>query len=80
MGIGASIFLLAVGAILAFAVANTSLSGIIDLHMVGWILMVVGVIGLVVTLFIWGPRRRSSVVDQNEPAAYQRRVIDDDLN
>lgn len=76
MGIGASVFLLAVGAILTFAVANTSLGGVIDLHVVGWILMVAGALGLVVTLFIWGGRRRTTVVDQAAPTAYRRRVVD----
>jgi hypothetical protein len=56
MGIGVSIFLIAVGAILAFAVSVT-VSGI-DLATVGVILMIVGAIGLVVDLLIWAPRRR----------------------
>lgn len=51
-----SIFLIAVGAILAFAVSVT-VSGI-DLATVGVILMIVGAIGLVVDLLIWAPRRR----------------------
>ncbi len=48
MGIGVSIFLIAVGAILAFAV-NTAVSGL-ELATVGWILMGVGVLGLLFTL------------------------------
>jgi Domain of unknown function (DUF6458) len=56
MGIGVSIFLIAVGAVLAFAVSVT-VSGI-DLATVGVILMIVGAIGLVVDLLIWAPRRR----------------------
>jgi hypothetical protein len=60
MGIGASIFLIAVGAILKWAV-NIDVSGV-DVPMVGTILMVVGVIGLAVTLIIWGTRRRTDVV------------------
>ncbi|HEX8156980.1 MAG TPA: DUF6458 family protein [Solirubrobacteraceae bacterium] len=50
MGIGTSIFLIALGAILKFAV-TASLSGI-NLATVGVILMVVGVIGLVISL-LW---------------------------
>lgn len=51
MGIGISVFLLAVGAILAFAV-DVSLSGI-DLDTVGVILMIVGAVGLLIsTLFL----------------------------
>ena len=48
MGIGASIFLLAVGAILAFAV-DWTVQGV-DLDAVGIILMIAGCIGLAVTL------------------------------
>jgi uncharacterized membrane protein len=62
MGIGASIFLIAVGAILAFAI-DYNVSGI-DISVVGWILMVVGGLGLVVTLVIWAPRRRQSQGNQ----------------
>ena len=59
MGIGISIFLIAVGAILAFAVHET-VSGI-DLQTVGWILMVVGAIGIVLFLAVFMPRRRRYV-------------------
>jgi hypothetical protein len=57
MGLGVSIFLLAVGAILTFAV-DADLNGI-DLDTVGVILMVVGGIGLLLTLLIWGSRDRT---------------------
>jgi hypothetical protein len=57
MGIGVSIFLIAVGAVLAFAV-NYSVSGL-DINVVGWILMIVGVIGLIMAAFIFGPRSRA---------------------
>jgi len=55
MGIGVSVFLIALGLILALAV-NIHLSGI-DLHMVGWILTLVGVVGLVWTLVLWNRAR-----------------------
>lgn len=76
MGLGTSIFLIAVGAILNFAV-NWHVQGI-DLNAVGMILMVVGAIGLVLSLVFWnswggfgdrevyvegGPRRRR-VIDE----------------
>jgi len=51
MGIGVSIFLIALGAILAFAVEVT-FSGL-DLQTVGLILMIVGAIGLVASLLFW---------------------------
>ena len=57
MGIGASIFLIAVGLILALAV-NLNVSGI-DIHIIGWILVVVGIIGLAMTALIFAPRRRA---------------------
>ncbi|MGE5828989.1 MAG: DUF6458 family protein [Micromonosporaceae bacterium] len=59
MGIGVSVFLIAVGAILTFAL-NLRI-GVLDLDVVGWILMAAGVIGLIVTMVIWGGRRRSVV-------------------
>ncbi len=61
MGIGISIFLIAVGAVLAFAV-NVSAEGV-NLDTVGVILMVVGGIGLLASLTFWsdwGPARRRS--------------------
>jgi hypothetical protein len=51
MGIGVSIFLIAVGAILAFAV-NVTTSGV-NLDTVGVILMIVGAIGLLASLIFW---------------------------
>ncbi len=62
MGIGVSVFLLAVGAILTFAV-DASVSGI-DISMVGIILMVAGAIGLLLTLLVWGPRSRRVTTEQ----------------
>ena len=59
MGIGTSIFLIAVGAILKFAVTDT-VSGI-DLATVGVILMIVGIAGLVLTLLMLGRVRRGVV-------------------
>ena len=59
MYIGGSLVLIAVGAILRYAVADTIDS--VDVPMVGTILMVVGAIGLVVSLFqtlVWRDRRR----------------------
>lgn len=59
MGIGGSIALIAIGAILAFGV-NASI-GWLDLWVVGWVLMIAGVIGLILTLWFWSSRRRESV-------------------
>ena len=64
MGLGVSIFLIAVGAVLAWAV-NASVSGL-ELQTIGWILMIVGIVGLLLSLVFWsswggpawGSRRR----------------------
>ena len=51
MGIGVGIFLTALGAILAFAV-SADVSGV-NIHTVGWILMIVGIAGVVLSLIFW---------------------------
>jgi hypothetical protein len=51
MSIGASLFLIAVGAILAFAV-TADVRGV-DIQVVGWILMAAGGLGLLVSLLLW---------------------------
>ena len=56
--------LLAVGAILTFAV-NAEVSGV-DLSMVGMILMAAGGIGLLLTLLVWAPRDRVARERVNE--------------
>ena len=85
MGIGASIFLIALGLILALAI-NVDLSGI-DLQMVGWILTLVGIGGLVLTLGLSSRRRsvvreepvdRSARVVRETPVVREERVVRDD--
>jgi hypothetical protein len=58
MGIGTSLFLIAVGAILYFAV-NTEISGL-EISTVGLILMIVGVVGLVISLVFLNSARRDA--------------------
>jgi hypothetical protein len=53
MGIGVGILLIAVGAILAFAVTVDTASSGINLHTVGLILLVVGVLGTALSMFFW---------------------------
>jgi hypothetical protein len=67
MTIGASIFLIAVGAILKYAVTAT-VAGI-EIQTVGLILMVAGVVGLVIGLFLLTQtdRRRPVVYDDRDP-------------
>ena len=63
MTIGGSIFLIALGAILAFALTTGRL-GPIELHTVGIILMIVGVIGLLFALFFLRPRAAARGADR----------------
>lgn len=65
MYFGGSIFLLAVGAILAFAVRD-SISGV-DLVQVGYILMGAGALGIVLSLVMSGQRRERPVVERRDP-------------
>jgi hypothetical protein len=59
MGIGTSLFLIAVGAILYFAV-NADVSGL-EISTVGLILMIIGVVGLLISLFFLSQARRGPV-------------------
>jgi hypothetical protein len=63
MGIGVAVLLIAAGAILTFAVHATA-SGF-NVHTVGIILMIAGALGLVVTLTVFAPRRRTTVVEEH---------------
>jgi len=60
MRIGASLFLIAIGAILKFAVTK-GVNGV-DVGAVGVILMIVGALGLLITIALMTTRRRTDVV------------------
>ena len=66
MGIGVSLAFIALGAILAFAI-RVDLSGL-DIHMVGWILILVGLISMGFTLKYTRPRRAAGRVAGADPA------------
>jgi hypothetical protein len=51
MGVGVGLLLIAVGAVLAWAVDATT-SGI-NIHAVGYILLIVGIIGVVLSMIFW---------------------------
>lgn len=68
MRIGASLFLIAVGAILRWAV-TTQVSGI-DLQVVGVILLIIGIVGLVLELIIWTVRRNRTIVSRTNGVTY----------
>lgn len=77
MSIGASIFLLVVGAILTFAV-NVTTEGF-NINTVGIILMVAGVIGLLLSLLFWSSfspyrRRRVDTALPEERVVEERRI------
>jgi hypothetical protein len=65
MTIGTSLFLIAVGAILRYAVTAT-VAGV-DIHTAGLILMVIGVAGLVIGLFLMTVNRDRAVVVDDRP-------------
>jgi hypothetical protein len=88
MGIAVSLIIVAVGAILAFAV-NPSGDPAIDPNTAGWIIMIVGIVGLILDILLWeswGPhymRRRSVAYDPGHPAqpaapAPRRRTVVED--
>jgi hypothetical protein len=82
VGIGVSIFLVAVGAVLAFAV-EVSTRGI-DLNTVGVILMLVGVVGLLFSLMWWSEwspwsrtrYRTTEYVDRPRDVVREREVVE----
>jgi hypothetical protein len=73
MGLGVSLILCAVGAVLIWAV-DVSTSGV-NVHVVGVILLIVGLIGALLSMIFWsswaGPgyftRRRTTYVDEGPP-------------
>src|SRR5262249_51053877 len=72
MGFGVGIFLAAAGAVLAFAVTD-NVNGV-NIHAVGWILLIVGIIGVVLSMIFWsswagpgyfmGASRRRTYIDE----------------
>jgi hypothetical protein len=77
MGIGVSLVLIAIGAILTWAV-NATVSGV-DVNAVGVILMIVGAVGLLLSLMFWsswgsygfarnGGSRRITTIEDGPPA------------
>ena len=70
MGVGTSIFLIAAGAILYFAV-NADISGL-EISTVGLILMIVGILGLVVSLFLMSQATRRRNAPGDGPVARDR--------
>jgi len=72
MGLGASLFPIAGGAILIWGVTG-ELAGL-DVDAIGVILMVIGIVGLILSMIFWSPwggvggRRRAIYVEEGPPA------------
>ena len=67
MTLGTSLFVTAVGAILYFAV-DANVSGL-EISTIGLILMIVGIVGLLISLFLFG---RSRTVVAERPVVRDR--------
>ena len=69
MGIGVSLILIAAGAIITFAI-NVSSNSAFNLHTIGIILLVVGIIGVVMSMIFWsswggfGGSRDTTVIER----------------
>ncbi|HEX7168698.1 MAG TPA: DUF6458 family protein [Acidimicrobiales bacterium] len=81
MGIGTSVFLLAIGAILAFAIEVESAGGF-NINTIGVILMIAGAIGVVLSMMFWsswgGVGGRRTTVVEDAPVT-RRRVVEDEV-
>lgn len=80
MGMAPSLILVAVGAILDFAITVTNSHGF-NLHTIGIILMIVGGIGFVLSLVFWsswgGFHRTTSVAGGGSGATRRETVVQD---
>jgi hypothetical protein len=85
VGTPVSLILIAVGAILAFAI-NQDPGASVDIDVVGWILMIVGLVGLLLSLFWWerfGPgylgwHRGPGPYDPGPGYGRRRRVVEEE--
>jgi hypothetical protein len=76
MATGISLFFLAVGAILTFAV-ETNVSGV-DLDTIGVILMVIGLLGMLFSLVLWDNWNPRSYRSDDEVVVGRRDVVVED--
>jgi hypothetical protein len=81
MGIGVSLILIAVGAVLAFAV-HVSTTGF-NVNTIGYILLVVGIVGVLISMMFWsswgGFGRRTTVAEGRAPATRRRTTVEEDI-
>jgi hypothetical protein len=77
MGFGVSLILIAVGLILALAVnANSSA---VDIHTVGWIVTIIGAVGLVLSMIFWNTWAGPGYWSSRPPDDVRRRRPPDHL-
>ena len=79
MGLGVSLILIAAGAIMAWAV-HVSTTGF-NIHTVGYILLVVGIVGALISLIFWsswGGFGSRTVVEEG-PATRRRTIVEDEI-
>lgn len=81
-GVGISVVVLAVGAILDFAVTASPYQRGFDINRVGLILMIVAAFGLVLSLLLWmsgrgryGTRRHETVIDDGHGNSVYREDV-----
>jgi hypothetical protein len=78
MGVGTSLLLIAIGAILRFAISITAHG--FNIHTIGVILMIVGAVGLFISLLwisVWRDRRAAAprYVEREVPPGYPDRDV-----
>ncbi|MDQ1496672.1 MAG: hypothetical protein QOI86_12, partial [Actinomycetota bacterium] len=77
MATGVSLFFLAVGAILTFAI-NTPVNGV-DLDTIGVILMVVGLLGMLFSLVLWDSWTPRAIRRDDDVVGRRDVVVDDEV-
>jgi hypothetical protein len=77
MGLGVGIFLAAIGAVLAFAV-NADVSGV-NIHTIGWILLIVGIIGIVLSMIFWSSWAGPGYFTRERAGGRRRTVVEEDV-
>lgn len=74
MRIGGSLVLIAIGAVLRWGVTYRAAG--VNIPTIGIILIVIGVIGLLITLAMWSTRRRTDVVYQRDAGAARTTYVE----
>jgi hypothetical protein len=80
MSTGTCIALIALGAILRYAVTTTQTHGI-NVHVVGLIVLLAGVLGLLLSLLVWSPlnpnRRRAGRATRYDDGRHRPQVVEE---